>query len=442
MKSSRKGLTKDIAVPESYDAFFSFPVKKTGYSGVATYSRIVPSKAEEGLTGLLDLKPPLEASERVSSSYPSIPDLDLRNLDSEGRVVILDYDAFVLINVYAPNDGTEAEDRIQFKIDFQRLLEERVRHLIDVDHRQVIVVGDLNACAALIDHCEGPLMAKKLGFDIGSSEAENSFWQEKQCRAWLRNWLVEHGGPMIDVVRRQWPERKGMFTCWNTKISARDSNYGTRIDYILVTAGLLPFVKDADILPDIKGSDHCPVYLDLDDSVFDQEPKISVAPRLAARYWDEFSGKQKQLGDFFSKKGASPRESSQPSSSSSSQSKIRPSSSSQPASAKRKRIERVPSSSKKAKPAPGQGKISSFFGTSSKADVVVDEDDDEDYRLALTLSQQPSSPSASTSKSKDHWTTLMAPVPTPRCIVHDEPAKELTTKQGVNKGKMFWICSR
>lgn len=450
MKSSRKGLTKDIAVPASYDAFFSFPAKKTGYSGVATYTRVVPRKAEEGLTGLLDLKPPLTSSERISTAYPYQgfldSELDMHNLDSEGRVVLLDFGAFVLINVYCPNDGTEAEDRIQFKRDFQRLMEERVRHLVEVDKREVIVVGDINACAAIADHCEGPLLAKKLGAE---ADVEKAFWDEKQCRSWLRSWLVEGGGPMIDIVRRQWPDRKDMFTCWNTKISARVSNYGTRIDYILITSGLLPFVKGADIQPDVKGSDHCPVYLDLDDSIFPD--KAATAPRMAAKFWDEYSGKQRVLGDFFGKKGDEPKVVSKPklsplqSNSSSTLSLSQPTPSASSSSKKRKAPEPA-APSKKAKPANGQGKISSFFGNptaaKAKSPTPPPNEDDEDYRLALALSkEEPSSPTFDRQSSKE-WKSLLAPIPPPRCIVHNEPAKELTTKQGVNKGKMFFICSR
>ncbi|KIY69404.1 DNase I-like protein [Cylindrobasidium torrendii FP15055 ss-10] len=453
MKSSRKALTKDIAAPETYDAFISLPLKKSGYSGVATYTRRVPCKAEEGLTGLLDTKPPLTATERVSSHYPKdIP--DLANLDSEGRAVTLDFGAFVLINVYAPNDGTETEDRIQFKIDYQKLLSERVRQLVEVEKREVIVLGDLNACAALIDHCEGPIMAKKLGLDPNSPDAESAFWAEKECRGWLHNWLVDAGGPFVDVVRQLHPDRKGMFTCWNTKISARESNYGTRIDYILVTPGLMPFVRGADIQADVKGSDHCPVYLDLDDAVMEGHATVESAPRLCAKYWDEY--KQKSLGDFFGKKDAKPAPPKTPSQTqtpstsqlSSSSQPLKPSTSlgSLTTSAKRKRAEPVPASTKKAK----KGTIASFFTSNVPPLVAEPETEDEDYKLALALSQQPPSPSpaekrspsASRTKEKAQWNTLLARIPPPRCTVHDEPARELTTKQGTNKGKMFWICSR
>jgi AP endonuclease-2 len=104
---------------------------------------------------------------------------------------------------------------------------------------------------------------------------------------------------------------------WNTKISARDTNYGTRIDYFLVTPGLLPWIKHSDIQPSIKGSDHCPVFVDLYDEITlpSGEPRalrdvLSMSegrrdpPRLASKFWVEFQGRQTLMSSFFVKAGA------------------------------------------------------------------------------------------------------------------------------------------
>jgi AP endonuclease-2 len=106
---------------------------------------------------------------------------------------------------------------------------------------------------------------------------------------------------------------------WNTKISARETNYGTRIDYVLVTPGLIPWIKAADIQPSIKGSDHCPVFVDLYDEITtDAGEKLVLRdlvhmgadsakrepPRLAVKYWPEFQGKQMLMSNFFTKRGA------------------------------------------------------------------------------------------------------------------------------------------
>jgi AP endonuclease-2 len=132
MKSSRASLARDVAVPPSYDAFFSFPLAKGGYSGVAVYTsaRAVPLKAEEGITGRLQLKPPLADDEQIGG-YPSTHELenklvpdengnipsDLSVLDAEGRGLVLDFGLFVLINVYCPNETSDA--RLPFKVDVQ-----------------------------------------------------------------------------------------------------------------------------------------------------------------------------------------------------------------------------------------------------------------------------------------------------------------------------------
>ncbi|KAG7094037.1 hypothetical protein E1B28_007658 [Marasmius oreades] len=360
VKASRSILTKPIAVPPSYDSFFSFPTVKAGYSGVATYTRssaVGPLKAEEGLSfanrssAQLKPTPPLDPLERVSKeeAYPDSRVVvsneevearngggdvlllrnDLKSLDTEGRVLTLDFGMFVLINVYCPNDGSE--ERLPFKMDFHHILEARIRGLI-AEGREVILVGDLNACAALIDHCEGNIIIKR-GLAEGYMNGEEWFLAERDGRRWLKDLLVTESGDigkgrgcLVDIVRKYHPERKGMYTCWNTKISARDSNYGTRIDYILTTPNLAPWIKDADIQPHIKGSDHCPVYIDLHDEIIGRDGDTlklkdilsgagdtkNEPPRLAAKFWDEYSGKQKLLSSFFGgKKGTTTGQASQ-----------------------------------------------------------------------------------------------------------------------------------
>jgi AP endonuclease-2 len=185
---------------------------KGGYSGVAVYTdtrTATPLKAEEGLSGGLQPKPPLSPEERISTSYPVaqeldlVPDVDeqtpsdLLSLDQEGRALVLDFGLFVLINLYCPNEGSDT--RFPYKMNYHLMLQERVRRLIEAG-RKVVVVGDLNVCAAPIDHCDGHL----------PSNASN-FWGH-QARAWMRDWLAPRG-PLIDVLRMFWPDRKGMYTC-------------------------------------------------------------------------------------------------------------------------------------------------------------------------------------------------------------------------------------
>jgi AP endonuclease-2 len=210
MKSSRAAIGRDVALLGSFDSFFSFPDSKGGYSGVAVYTdsrTATPLKAEEGLSGRL--KPPQSPEERVSRTYPAahelelVPDddgqtpYDLLSLDLEGRALVLDFGLFVLINLYCPNEGSDA--RFPYKMNYHLMLQERVKSLI-AEGREVIVVGDLNVCAAPIDHCDGHLPSNA-----------STFW-DHPARAWMRDWLTPRG-PLIDVLRMFWPDRKGMYTC-------------------------------------------------------------------------------------------------------------------------------------------------------------------------------------------------------------------------------------
>jgi AP endonuclease-2 len=213
MKITRPSLSRTLAVPSTYDSFFSFPTNKLGYSGIGTYTRALtarPLKAEEGLTGLL----PRNGSsggdnERISQVYPRVQDLapslfpdeegnshsNLNVLDTEGRCLTLDFGLFVLINTYCPNETSDA--RLPYKMNYHLLLQSRVEQLIK-EGREVMVLGDLNVCAGFLDHCDGHLESVREGF-----------W-EHPARAWARG-LFGEGGVLIDVVRMFWLDRKAMF---------------------------------------------------------------------------------------------------------------------------------------------------------------------------------------------------------------------------------------
>lgn len=223
MKTSRSSLSRGVAIPHHFHAFFSFPQNKGGYSGVAIYtdSRIItPLRAEEGLSGFLQPKPPLTLDERISRSYPCaheielIPDVqgrtpsDLIALDAEGRALIVDFGLFVLINVYCPNETSDA--RLPYKMNFHLMLQERVRQLTN-EGREVIVVGDINICATPLDHCDGHLASNVTNF------------HDHPARAWFHRWLSPIGC-MTDAVRTFWPDRKGMYTC-KTQVTPITSRY-------------------------------------------------------------------------------------------------------------------------------------------------------------------------------------------------------------------------
>ncbi|BGP28557.1 Class II abasic (AP) endonuclease [Rhodotorula toruloides] len=323
-KITRAQMERGMAVLDAYDSFFSFYRRSVrGIHGTAIFTKrdvVVPVKAEEGIVSSL-IPSTMAVPDRIGG-YPlsSEADLDynaMKDLDSEGRTTVIDTGMFVLINLYCPNETNS--DRLVFKNNFNTLVDRRVRNLIKLG-REVIVVGDLNICASDLDTAEPEQRARDSGL-------EN--FTDHPPRAWLGAFTGPNG-PMIDITRRLHPDRQGMFTCWNTKIEARVSNYGTRLDYILITPGLLSWVKFSDIQPKIVGSDHCPVYLDMYDeldipgrgkvSIWDElnpgrkkGDKLPDPPAFASRFFSEFSGKQKLLSNFFTKKSEMPPDAPKPS---------------------------------------------------------------------------------------------------------------------------------
>ncbi|ORY33511.1 Endonuclease/exonuclease/phosphatase [Naematelia encephala] len=329
-KTRRAQLDKSMACPGPYDGFWTFNHNKTGYSGVCTYTDsryCVPLKAEEGITGLLlddktsTMRPPWTMEERIGC-YPDMDDMELmdevdgrpfepKKLDMEGRAVVCDFGLFVLFNLYCPNETNET--RRPYKMNFFKVLQERVRLLMAAG-REVIVLGDINIMRAPIDSGEGGIQ----------TSAEQHY--EHPARRILDNWCAPKG-PMIDVVRESWPDRNDMFTVWNTKLDARSANYGSRIDLILCSPGLRPWIKGGDIQAKIFGSDHCPVYIDLHETaeipgkglvrlrdmlnppdrpmttaaVYPTDPPrvAPEPPRFATKFFEEFSGRQTTLRGFF-----------------------------------------------------------------------------------------------------------------------------------------------
>lgn len=108
--------------------------------------------------------------------------------------------------------------------------------------------------------------------------------------------LIEKIG-VVDAFRHFNPDKKEAYTCWNTKTGARLTNYGTRIDYILLSSDLLSILESCEIISDYQGSDHCPVQAVLKCDTISE--KIAQLPSICTRLWPEFSGQQQKLKAFF-----------------------------------------------------------------------------------------------------------------------------------------------
>ncbi|OZJ05860.1 hypothetical protein BZG36_00866 [Bifiguratus adelaidae] len=304
-KITRAKLSGEIALIPGFDAYMTFTKVKQGYSGVATYVRqpLMPIAAEEGITGILfdETKP---NARRVGHYPEGYTDDDLLAIDSEGRCVIVEFDMFVLLNLYCPHESSE--ERLPYKLLFNAYMEKRVRLLLKAG-KNVIVAGDINIAHLEIDHCEPQTSMKNYGID---------HYLDHPARKWFDNFLSPKG-PMVDFCRQHHPHRKGMYTCWNTKLNCRPANYGTRIDYILGNSELLPWVQHAVIEPDIMGSDHCPVAIELREEIEQLDlvtnektiwrlrdrlegPPGAEVPALCTKHMDEYSHKQRKLHNFFS----------------------------------------------------------------------------------------------------------------------------------------------
>ncbi|KAL2758408.1 hypothetical protein ACRALDRAFT_1040452 [Sodiomyces alcalophilus JCM 7366] len=279
-KIQRKDLRDDMVLVPGWDVFFSLPKHKKGYSGVAIYTRsskCSPVRAEEGITG--DLCPP-----NSSTKYRDLPEaqqiggyprpgqlsdeVDAALLDSEGRCVILEFPAFVLIGTYCPANRDSSRDG--FRIGFLTALDARVRNLVAAG-KQVVLTGDLNVIRSELDTLNVAENLRKEGLTVED-------WMAAPARR-LFNQLIFEGlvigerdegreEPVLwDLCRCFHPHRQGMFTCWDTRKNTRPANNGSRIDYILCSAGIKEWFMEANIQEGLHGSDHCPVYGTLRDVV-------------------------------------------------------------------------------------------------------------------------------------------------------------------------------
>ena len=207
----------DLQFP-GYRSWWNFADKK-GYSGTAIYSRMEPLAVTYGM--------------------------GIDEHDHEGRVITLEMDDFFLVCVYTPNsqDGLRRLDyRMRWGDDFRRYLQ-------GLDSRKpVVVCGDMNVAHNEIDLKNPKTNRQNAGF---TDEERN------QMTA-----LLEAG--FADTFRHLHPTQEGIYSWWSYRFHAREKNTGWRIDYFLTSTRLLPRVREANILTDIMGSDHCPVELVLD----------------------------------------------------------------------------------------------------------------------------------------------------------------------------------
>ncbi|KAK0747266.1 Endonuclease/exonuclease/phosphatase, partial [Apiosordaria backusii] len=288
-KIQRKDLRDDMVLVPGWDVYFSLPKYKKGYSGVAIYTRsskCCPIRTEEGITGILC--PPnsstrfrdLTADQQIGG-YPTPGQLsdsvDEQTLDSEGRCVILEFPAFVLIGVYSP--ASRDKTRVEFRQAYIDAIDIRVRNLVAMG-KQVFLCGDLNIIRSELDTAglAERLRKEAMTLDDFFSTPSRRFFDHLVfggCVIGERDEGREQ--PVFwDLCRAFHPARAGMYTCWETRENARPGNFGSRIDYVLYSPGIKDWFIDSNIQEGLLGSDHCPVYATVDDTVTLHGNKIRI----------------------------------------------------------------------------------------------------------------------------------------------------------------------
>jgi len=216
-KATPEQLPDELKEAAGYRAYFAAAERK-GYSGVGVYTRVEPLEVRDGF--------------------------GVKRFDVEGRTQAVDYGDFLLFNVYFPN-GKASEERLRYKMSFYRAFLKRVAGLKE-EGRNVVICGDVNTAHREIDLAHPKENAKVSGF-------------LPQERAWIDK-LIARG--FVDTFRMFCDEPE-QYTWWDMRTRARERNVGWRLDYFFVNEEFAPNVKKAFILPEVTGSDHCPVGMEV-----------------------------------------------------------------------------------------------------------------------------------------------------------------------------------
>ena len=203
---------------EGYYQYWNYAVKK-GYSGTALFTRRKPVSVTDGI--------------------------GINEHDNEGRVLTAEYDKFYLVTVYTPNAQrglTRLDYRMKWEDDFRE-------YLLGLDSiKPVIICGDLNVAHKEIDLKNPESNRKNAGFTDEEREKMTI--------------LLQSG--FTDSFRYLYPDKTDAYTWWSYMFNAREKNVGWRIDYFLVSDRIRDKIRDAGMFSEVYGSDHCPVFLEID----------------------------------------------------------------------------------------------------------------------------------------------------------------------------------
>lgn len=214
-----------------YEEYWNSAEKK-GYSGTAIFSKIKPLKVANGL--------PEDITRRFGLAKDGYGDPN-----KEGRVIVAEFDKFYVVNVYTPN---AKDDLTRIPLRYKHWDPAFLAYCQALEKKKpVIFMGDLNVAHTPDDLANDKANEGKKGFTLKEREGFDNF--------------INAG--FVDTFRL-FKQGKGYYTWWSHFANARARNVGWRIDYILVSKVIKSKVHKADIHPNIMGSDHCPISIELD----------------------------------------------------------------------------------------------------------------------------------------------------------------------------------
>jgi len=218
IKAQKEQLPSHLRNTPNYHLYINSAEKK-GYSGVATYTKLKPLVVKMGF--------------------------GIEKFDREGRILITEYSRFILFNIYFPN-GKKNQERLDYKLDFYDTFLAYADNL-KAKGKNIVVCGDFNTAHKEIDLARPKENEKISGF----LPIE---------RAWIDT-FIDHG--YIDIFR-EFNKQSEEYSWWDMKTRARERNVGWRIDYFFVNKEFMKYVKNAFILQDVLGSDHCPIGIEIE----------------------------------------------------------------------------------------------------------------------------------------------------------------------------------
>ena len=206
-----------LPIFKNYYSYWNSAEKK-GYSGTAIFTKKEPKSVKYGIGKEIH--------------------------DKEGRVITLEFENFYMVNIYTPNSKRELE-----RLDYRQIWEDEIRkYLLDLSKKKsVIMCGDLNVAHEEIDLKNPKTNRGNAGFTD----------EERQKMTELLN------AGFTDSFRYLYPDKVEAYSWWSYMGRAREKNIGWRIDYFIVSNDIRKNIKEANIFPEVLGSDHCPVGLEI-----------------------------------------------------------------------------------------------------------------------------------------------------------------------------------